>query len=36
MLEHLKTADEYREGKKYIVKVGEEIGIKAGWLFRAL
>lgn len=30
MLEHLKTADEYREGKEYIVKVGSEIGIKVG------
>jgi sugar phosphate isomerase/epimerase len=30
MLEHLKTADEYREGKEYIVKVGSEIGLKVG------
>jgi sugar phosphate isomerase/epimerase len=30
MLEHLKTADEYREGKEYIVKVGREIGIAVG------
>ncbi len=27
MLEHLKTADEYEEGKRYIRKVGEEIGV---------
>lgn len=30
MLEHLKTAEEYQEGKEYIVKVGREIGIQAG------
>lgn len=28
MLEHLKGAEEYREGKDYIVKVGSGIGIK--------
>lgn len=30
MLEHLKTAEEYREGKDYIVKVAQEIGISVG------
>jgi sugar phosphate isomerase/epimerase len=30
MLEHLKGADEYREGKDYIVKTGSEIGIAVG------
>ena len=30
MLEHLKTAEEYQEGKEYIVKVGREIGVQAG------
>jgi len=28
MLEHLKTADEYEEGKKYIQKVAAGIGVK--------
>ena len=28
MLEHLKTAEEYEEGKKYILKVGAGIGVK--------
>jgi hypothetical protein len=27
MLEHLKTAEEYEEGKQYIRKVGDEIGV---------
>jgi sugar phosphate isomerase/epimerase len=30
MLEHLKGAEEYREGKDYIVKIGTEIGIAVG------
>ena len=30
MLEHLKGADEYREGKEYIVKKGKENGIEVG------
>jgi L-ribulose-5-phosphate 3-epimerase UlaE len=30
MLEHLKGAEEYREGKDYIVKIGSEIGIAVG------
>ena len=30
MLEHLKTADEYREGKDYIVRKGRENGIEVG------
>jgi sugar phosphate isomerase/epimerase len=30
MLEHLKSADEYREGKEYIVKKGKENGIEVG------
>jgi sugar phosphate isomerase/epimerase len=28
MLEHLKTAEEYEEGKRYIRKVGESIGVE--------
>ena len=28
MLEHLKTAEEYDEGKRYILKVGQELGLK--------
>ena len=28
MLEHLKTAEEYEEGKSYIRKVGAEIGVE--------
>ena len=28
MIEHLKTAEEYEEGKKHILKVGAEIGVK--------
>ena len=28
MLEHLKTAEEYDEGKKYILKIGAELGLK--------
>jgi sugar phosphate isomerase/epimerase len=28
MLEHLKTAEEYEEGKKHILKVGAELGVK--------
>jgi sugar phosphate isomerase/epimerase len=27
MLEHLKTAEEYEEGKRYIMKVGSELGL---------
>jgi hypothetical protein len=27
MLEHLKTAEEYDEGKRYIRKVGGELGL---------
>jgi sugar phosphate isomerase/epimerase len=27
MLEHLKTAEEYEEGKRYIRKVGGELGL---------
>jgi hypothetical protein len=27
MLEHLKTAEEYEEGKRYIQKVGTESGV---------
>jgi sugar phosphate isomerase/epimerase len=27
MLEHLKTADEYDEGKRYIMKVAGELGL---------
>jgi hypothetical protein len=27
MLEHLKTAEEYEEGKRYIQKVAGEIGV---------
>ena len=30
MLEHLKTADEYRQGRDYIVKTGKEIGLTVG------
>ena len=30
MLEHLKGADEYREGKDYIVKIGAETGMSVG------
>ena len=30
MLEHLKGADEYREGKDFIVKTGSDIGIAVG------
>jgi sugar phosphate isomerase/epimerase len=30
MLEHLDTAEEYQEGKAYIMKVGSEIGIEWG------
>lgn len=28
MLEHLKTPEEYEEGKKHILRVGEELGLK--------
>ena len=28
MLEHLKTAEEYDEGKRYILKVGQDLGLK--------
>jgi hypothetical protein len=27
MLEHLKTAEEYDEGRKYIQKVASEVGV---------
>jgi len=27
MLEHLKTAEEYDEGKRYIMKVASEVGL---------
>ena len=28
MLEHLKTAEEYDEGKQYIQRIGREIGVR--------
>jgi sugar phosphate isomerase/epimerase len=28
MLEHLKTADEYEEGKQYILRMGREAGVR--------
>jgi hypothetical protein len=27
MLEHLKTAEEYEEGKKYILEQGRKVGV---------
>ena len=30
MLEHLKTPEEYQEGKEYIVKVGRDLGLHVG------
>jgi hypothetical protein len=30
MLEHLKTAEEYAEGAKYIRTIGAEVGVEFG------
>jgi hypothetical protein len=28
MLEHLKTAEDYEEGKQYILRIGREVGVR--------